>query len=329
VSHPDGRRALQEARIQLAISACETMKARHSLGVFTQTAEIPSNRFEFYHSCSWELRWLMALSFSGITGFASSTLSLSRTQSALTKAFAQLSSGKRINSAADDAAGLAIASALAASVTKINQASRNVSDTSSALAIADGALSQVSEITNRLQELATTAANGTYTDEQRQALQSEYASLSAEIQRIGETTNFNGKPLLGGSPLSATVGPGGETLEVGGVNLQSLAGTLTAHDISTQAGATNASTAIQQFSQELNTQRSGSIDAATARLETIQNNLSSQRTATSESLSRIEDADLSSGVADTARAKALLHYQVSLIKQAHQLRTSTYLSLLG
>jgi flagellin len=272
----------------------------------------------------------MALSFSSTTGFGSSSIfNLSRSQSAFNKSFAQLSSGKRINSAADDAAGLAIASGLAASITQISQSSRNVSDTASALAIADGALGQVSELTTRLQELATTAANGTYTDEQRQALQAEYASLSAEVQRIGETTSFNGKQLLDGSTISAQIGSGGETLQVGGVNVQSMSTTLTSQDISTQAGAQNAMAAIQQFSQDLSTQRGGSIDAAMARLESVQNNLSSQRVAQSESLSRIQDADIPSAVVEATRNKVLQQYQVSLIKQASQLQSFTQLSLLG
>ena len=272
----------------------------------------------------------MALTFSSTTGFGSSSIfNLSRSQSAFNKSFAQLASGKRINSAADDAAGLAIASGLAASITQISQASRNVSDTSSALAIADGALGQVSELTTRLQELATTAANGTYTDEQRQALQAEYASLSAEVQRIGETTSFNGKQLLDGSTMSTQIGSGGETLQVGGVNLQSLSTSLTSQDISTQAGAQNAMAAIEQFSQDLSTQRGGSIDAAMSRLESVQNSLSTHRVVRSESLSRIQDADIPSAVVEATRNKVLQQYQVSLIKQASQLQASTQLSLLS
>lgn len=272
----------------------------------------------------------MALTFSSTSGFGSSSIfNLSRSQSGLNKAFGQLSSGKRINSSADDAAGQAIAAALGASITQVSQASRNVSDTASALAIADGALGQVSELSTRLQELATAAANGTNTDEQRQALQAEYSALSSEIQRIGETTMFNGKQLLDGSTISAQIGSGGETLQVSGVNLQSLVSPVASQDISTQAGAQNAMAAIQQFSQDLSTQRGGSIDAAMARLESVQNNLSSQRVAQSGALSRIQDADLPSAVGEATRNKVLQQYQVSLIKQASQLQRTTQLSLLG
>lgn len=271
----------------------------------------------------------MALGLSSISGFGSNSIfNLSRTQSAFTKSFAQLSSGKRINGAADDAAGLAIASGLAASITQISQSSRNVSDAASALAIADGALGQVSEISVRLQELATAAANGTLTDEQRGALQTEYAALSSEVQRISETTTFNGKQLLDGSTTSVQVGSGGESLQVGGVNLSSLASSLTSQNIGTQAGAQAAMGAISQFSQDLSTQRGGSIDAAMSRLNSIQNTLETRRVAEQESLSRIQDADIGSTALDVSRNKVLQQYQVALVKQSSMLQQSI-LSLIG
>jgi flagellin len=269
---------------------------------------------------------------SGLTavGFSSSSVfNISRTQNALARSFAQVSSGYRINRAADDAAGLAIASGLAASITEISQASRNVSDTASALAIADGALGQVSEISTRMQELATMAANGTYTDEQRSALQTEYAALAEEIQRIGSTTSYNGKSLLDGSSMTAQIGSGGETLTVNGVNLQSLASGATSQDISTQAGAQAAMSAIEQFSQDLTTQRTGTIGSAMSRLDSIQNNLSSQSITQNSALSQIRDADLPAAIVELTKAKVLQQYQVALVKQASMLDASTRLSMLG
>ena len=269
----------------------------------------------------------MAVGLNSTSGFGSTSIfNLSRSESAFKKAFAQLSSGKRINSAADDAAGLAIAAGLASSITQISQSSRNVSDAASALSIADGALGQVSEISTRLQELATASANGTLSDQQRGALQAEYSALASEVQRIGETTQFNGKQLLDGSSMSIQIG--GDALQVGGVNLQSMASSLTSQDISTQAGAQAAMSAIDQFSKDLSTQRGGSIDAAMSRLDSIQNNLSTQRLAQQDSLSRIQDADIGATTLEVNRNKVLQQYQVSLIKQASFLQRTT-LALLG
>lgn len=271
----------------------------------------------------------MALGVSSITGFSSNSIfNLSRSQSALKKSFGQLSSGKRITSAADDAAGLAIAAGLSASITQISQSSRNVTDAASALAIADGALGQVSEISIRLQELATASANGTLSDQQRTALQTEYSSLTAEIQRIGETTTYNGKQLLDGSSIGVQIGSAGESLQVGGVNLQSLAASLSSQNIGTQAGAQAAMGAIEQFSQDLSTQKGGTIDAAMSRLDSIQSNLSTRRTAEQESLSRIQDTDVGAAALELNRNKVLQQYQVALIKQSAQLN-NTILSIFG
>ena len=268
----------------------------------------------------------------GLTSVGLNSLSVfdqSRTQNALSRAFAQISSGYRIASAVDDAAGLAIASGIAASITTISQASRNVGDTESALTIADGALGQVSEISTRMQELASMAANGTYTDKQRSALQTEYAALSQEIQRIGATTSFNGKSLLDGSSITASIGSGGEALTVDGVNLHSLSSGVTSQDISTQAGAQAAMSSIDQFSQDLTAQRTGTIGSAMSRLDSIQNNFSSQIISQSSALSRIRDADLPSATADLTKSRVLRYYQVVLSKQASDLVTATQLSMLG
>ena len=269
---------------------------------------------------------------SGLTavGFSSSSVfNSTRSQNALSRAFSQISSGYRITRASDDAAGLAIASGLAASITQISQASRNVSDTASALSIADGALGQVSELSTRMQELATMAANGTYTDEQRSALQTEYASLAEEIQRIGETTSYNGKSLLDGSSMTAQVGAAGETLTVNGVNLQSLSSGATSQDISTQAGAQAAMSVLDQFSQDLTAQRSGTIGSAMSRLDSIQSNLSSTNIAQRSALSQMQDTDLPSAIIELTKAKVLQQYQVSLVKQSSTLEASTRLSMLG
>src|SRR5579863_4636414 len=113
---------------------------------------------------------------------------LTTTNANLQKALFQLSSGSRINSGADDAAGLAIANGLQANITALTQSARNANDGVGKLQVADGALSQVTSLLNRAITLATESSNGTVSDPQRTAIQAEYSSILAEINRIGGTT---------------------------------------------------------------------------------------------------------------------------------------------
>ena len=118
---------------------------------------------------------------------------LSITQANLQKTLEQLSSGSRINSGADDAAGLAIADGLQANVTALTQSAMNANEGVGKLQVADGALSQVTTLLNRAVTLATESANGTVNDgSQREALDSEFQSIKAEIDRIGTNTTYNG-----------------------------------------------------------------------------------------------------------------------------------------
>jgi flagellin len=117
---------------------------------------------------------------------------LQTTQSNLQKTLFQLSSGSRINSGADDAAGLAIANGLQANITALNQSANNANDGVGALQVADGALSQVTTLLNRAVTLATEASTGTVSSSQRGALDAEFTQIKAEIDRIGSTTTFNG-----------------------------------------------------------------------------------------------------------------------------------------
>jgi len=118
------------------------------------------------------------------------------TNTNLQKALYQLSSGSRINTGADDAAGLAVADGLLANITALTQSARNASDGVGKLQVADGALAQVTTLLNRAITLATESANGTLSDTQRSPLQAEFASIKAEIDRIGATTNFNGQQVF-------------------------------------------------------------------------------------------------------------------------------------
>lgn len=158
---------------------------------------------------------------------------LSITGSSLQKTLFRLSSGSRINSGADDAAGLAIADGLRANVSALSQSARNATDGIGKLQVADGALSQVTNLLNRAVTLATEASTGTVTGNQRTAINTEYTAIKAEIDRIGGKTTFNGQTIFTGS---ATV-PDGNTFNAGaaltGASTLSTGGTMTIVDTKT------------------------------------------------------------------------------------------------
>jgi flagellin len=127
---------------------------------------------------------------------------LSITNTNLQSTLYQLSSGSRINSGADDAAGLAIANGLQANITALSQSARNANDGVGMLQVADGALSQVTTLLNRAVTLATESSTGTVSDPQRQALQSEFAQIKSEIDRIGVNTTYNGSQVFAGGSVN-------------------------------------------------------------------------------------------------------------------------------
>ncbi len=153
---------------------------------------------------------------------------LNITQGNLQSTLFQLSSGSRINSGADDAAGLAIANGLQANVTALTQSSRNANDGVGQLQVADGSLAQVTTLLNRAITLATESATGTVSDPQRVALNTEYTAIKAEIDRIGSTTSYNGGQVfttnalnifLSDSNTSSQIGVTTGTLSSAGLNL--------------------------------------------------------------------------------------------------------------
>ena len=165
---------------------------------------------------------------------------LSITGSGLQKTLFRLSSGSRINSGADDAAGLAIADGLRANVSALTQSARNATDGIGKLQVADGALSQVTNLLNRAVTLATEAATGTIGGSQRTAIDTEYTAIKAEIDRIGGKTTFNGQTIFTG----ASTVPDGNTFNAGvgltGASTLTTGGTMTITD--TKTGATKSYT---------------------------------------------------------------------------------------
>jgi len=153
---------------------------------------------------------------------------LNITNTNLQTALYQLSSGSRINTGADDAAGLAVANGLMANVTALTQSAQNASDGVGKLQVADGALAQVTTLLNRAVTLATESANGTLSDTERAPLQAEFASIAKEIDRIGATTNFNGQQVFQNVNANNVVGSAtgvNASTSLGGSPLTSIAGT--------------------------------------------------------------------------------------------------------
>jgi flagellin len=170
---------------------------------------------------------------------------LAITNNSLQNVLLQLSSGSRINSGADDAAGLAIANGLQANISALTQSANNANDGIGALQVADGSLAQVTTLLNRAVTLATESANGTVSNTQRQALDAEYQQIQTEIDRIGSNTNFNGTQVFTATPTSVYISDGTGNTSQASNFINASVGTLSAAGLlGGQASATLAVNAL-------------------------------------------------------------------------------------
>ena len=186
--------------------------------------------------------------------------------SAVSKNLEKLSSGYRINRAADDAAGLAISEKMRGQIVGLQTAQKNANDGISLVQTAEGALTEVHDMLNRMRELATQAANGIYTDDDRQKLQDEVTELTAEIDRIAENTDFNGKKLLDGT-LNTSLQVGDTAAQSIAVNVDSASsGTIGVEDVDLVNDASGAISAISNAVDTISTIRS-KLGAIQNRLE--------------------------------------------------------------
>lgn len=232
----------------------------------------------------------------------------------------RLSSGKRINSAKDDAAGLAIATRMDAKVRGLNQAIRNANDGISLAQTAEGAMAETSNILVRMRELSIQAASGTATAEDRAALQVEVDQLISQIDDIATRTDFNGTALLDGTATAVDIQTGvnsGETVSIAIADLQAAALGVDGVDLSTAAGASSAladlDTAIQTVADER-----ANLGAVQNRLDATVNNLTATVTNLTEAKSRIEDADFSVETTKLASAQILSQASTAMLAQANQ-----------
>jgi flagellin len=268
---------------------------------------------------------------------------LETTSGSLAKVYQRLSSGKRINNASDDPAGLTIADKLNADQRIASVAIRNVNDGISLVSIADGALEQIGSVLSRLGELAEQSANGVYSSSQRSALDSEFSALSSEIERVAQTTVFNGFGLIsGGNAISLQVGLDSQATSQ--IKIQSLTGTLAGLGLAngssvqiyslndtTAAGGVSASRAaldgINRAISSLTSLR-GALGSGESRLRSAVANLSSTRENYASAESRIRDTDVASDAAELTRLNILQQAGASVLAQANQI-PGLALSLLG
>ena len=227
---------------------------------------------------------------------------LTNASKSLEKSLVALASGKRLNSAVIDPAGIVISKGLAVTVTLSDQARRNVLDAVSASSIADGAASQLSDIGGRMAELATQAANGTLSDEQRGVINQEFQVLSQEAQRIVETTEFNGVKLLKGESIAVQAGTdssSGGTIMMPGVEGKAITSAMAGLSVATQDGARAALDSVRSIMGSISFER-GVQGASQRRLESAAASLFDKSLATEAARSRIEDTDVAEESANIA-----------------------------
>ena len=249
--------------------------------------------------------------------------SLSKTQHALSTSFARLSSGMRINSAADDAAGLGISKSMNAQVRSYAVAERNTNDGISMLQTADGGAEEIHNIMTRMRELAVQASNGSLSANDYTNLDAEYQQNASEIDRISSSVQFNGINLLSGAAATKSFQVGIGTaatdriaVSFGGADVTRLLGA-TATDVTTFAKAQSAITALDSGIQALSGVRAG-FGAAMNRFANTISNLQTMQTNTSAALSRIRDADVASETANLSKNQVLSQAGAAILAQANQ-----------
>ena len=249
----------------------------------------------------------------------------------LTKTMEQLSTGKRINSAADDAAGLAISDKMTAQIRGLNQAVRNANDAISMVQTAEGALNEVTNMLQRMRELAVQSVNGTNSSADRASLDAEYDQLFAEISRISDKTTWNGMEVMGSAAGNKTyqAGPAaGDTVVVEFKDISQLGGMtlISAGGVGEVASATAAITDIDQAISTVDAYRS-TLGAVVNRLNYAADNLTNVATNTAASRSRILDTDYAAATTELARTQIIQQAATAMLAQANQ-SPSSVLSLL-
>ena len=273
---------------------------------------------------------------------------LVRNERAMGAAMEQLSTGKKINSAADDAAGLAISSRMTAQIRGLDQAVRNANDGISMVNTAEGAMVEVTAMLQRMREITVQSANGTTAADDRTFLNKEYQALATEIERVAQNTQWNGRDILTGSAASTSssavsfqVGANGaQTISVtigdisstgnstfGALQSSGASGSIaTTTAASAQTVATSTLTAIDAAIKDISTKRAD-LGAASNQLTHAVDNLTSIKINAEESRSRILDTDYAQATSELARTQIIQQAGTAMLAQANQL-PQTVLALL-
>jgi flagellin len=244
---------------------------------------------------------------------------LNGTENQISTAMQRLSSGLRINSAADDVAGYAISQRMQGQVNGLNQATQNIQDGVSLTQTAQGSLNDVSQMLQRIRELAVEYANGTTSTTDQTAIQSEVNQLVSEIDRVGETTSFNGVALLnGGATITFQVGANdGEQIAVKTITLSSTVGTISLGNISGIDEAINkVSSAAGEF---------GSVQD---RIQYTESNLEVYSQNLSSAVSGMVDVNMAAEMTNFTKLQVLEQAGVSILSQANA-EPQAVLKLLG
>jgi len=246
--------------------------------------------------------------------------------------FARLSSGLRISSAADDAAGLGISERMRADIRSYSVARRNAQDGISLVQTAEGALNEVSNILGRMRELSMQSSNGTLSATDRATLDGEFQQLLDEVDRISETTQFNGVDLLDGTATSISIQVGlnnttDDTIALSPADVSVSTLSLASSSISTLGAATTMLATIDNAIDSVNNAR-GVLGAQQNRLDSTLRSLSNVRENTSAAESRIRDVDVAMETADLTRNSILQQASTAILQQANS-QPQLALSLLG
>jgi len=255
---------------------------------------------------------------------------LERVTNRLQSSYRKLSTGLRIATAGDDAAGLAISERMRAQIRSLTQAQRNANDGISLVQVGEGAMNEMSNILIRMRELAIQSNNGTNSAQDKDTLDQEFSSLIAEVDRIAQSTEFNGVNLLDGSATTASIQVGindGDVIDVGLEDTTASTLGVDGVDVTTATAASSALADIDTAIDTLNTSR-GALGAVQNRLTSAFTSIQNVRENLSAAESRIRDVDVAFETADLTRNTILQQAAVSVLSQAN-VQPQLALRLLG
>jgi len=243
----------------------------------------------------------------------------------------RLATGQRINSAADDPAGLSISEKMRSQIRGLRQAQRNALDGISLIQTAEGAMNEIHSILQRMRELSVQAANGTNTDEDRAHLNDEFQQLKEAISQFARDTEFNTQPLLDGSKkdngINLQIGPNaGDSIKVNIGDMTDLG--LDALDISTQEGAEEALKALDDSIKKVSSERS-KLGAIQNRLEHTINHLANYEENLTAAESRIRDADMAQTIMEYTKNQLLLMVSQAILAQSMRMQRERIMMLLS